>query len=636
MKQLFILFFLAPVFCFAQTHPYQDLSYDSKVFGTPRFYRLYLPEGYQQSTDRYPVIYFFHGHTGRYNREPNVKPEYDMLGGLVNKYQVIMVMWDGNFEESNPAPYNIGAREGVKYQVQTKDYFLEFVNHIDGNYRTLTDRDHRGIIGFSMGGFMSMYIAGKFPDRVSAIVDMVGSPEFFIGYPGNSTLYPLRYAFENLRDVSVRMHSMDECGLHFLNNEIKNGALWEGLPKFEYWAGKGGHKVDDPGETKIFEAAMQFIVNRFHNPVPLEKTWSHYDLYPSFDLWGYSVKSDKNEHGYLYLRQVSPAGFGFYTRKWLPDGPPIKNCAATVTTAPIYKKGDTYDVMLYRKGSGQPEMLQVKAGPDGRLQIELTGEGNEVSISHRSQPADFIVLNHKLDKQKRFVRVNDNNELSLTLLNRGGGTYAGKKVIVTVTCADPDVLLYGAVQEITPDKTARTMQSQPIGIACTKTPPEDASPPWIKLNVKVRCGNDVFNDAITVPVFYDVRHFSNVFIDDGVRIADIDKHFSSGNRADISVFGTGNGNGVAEASEQIMIYGLGGYRLRLYTDDPYVDADSEWWFDEFVPGGIWNDGITYSSIVKIADNCPPGHVIDFLVNYETKIRPIHRFSHWGKVRIVVK
>ena len=625
MKNLWLLLLLAPVFCFAQAHPYRDLSYDSKVFGQPRFYRLYLPEGYHQSEKRYPVVYFFHGYTGRYNKEPNVKPEYDLLGELVNKYQVILVMWDGMMEESDLVPYNVGGRGAVRYQVQMKDYFPEFVGHMDNTYRTLANRDYRGIIGFSMGGFMSMYLAGKYPDMVSAITDMVGSPEFYVGYPDNNTLYPLRYAFENLRDVSVRLHSMDRCGLHFLNSEIKNGAVWERLPGFEYWMGIGGHKVDDPGETKIFEMAVQFIVNRFHRPVPLQKAWSHYDLYSDFDVWGYAVKSNKNEPGFLYLRNVSPAGFGFYTRKWLPDGPLIENCKATVATAPIYAKGNTYDVTMYRQGEENPVLLKKKADQDGRLHFELAGEGCELSIAHQSQPTDFVVLNHKLEDAKRYIRVNGKNELSITILNRGGNAYAGKNVQLTVNCADPTVILSNAVQEIVLDKNGKTFQSQPISLSCTKTPPADGSPPWLKLNVQIRCGHDVSSDAITVPVFYDVPYFSNISIDDGRLVSDSAEH----------VLGNGNSNGTAEAGEQIMLYEKG-HRLRLYTDDPYVKTDSEMLFDEMVPGGLWADGVTFSSIVKIADNCPPGHTIEFITNYETKIKPIHRLSHWGKVKITVK
>ena len=612
--------------CVAQTHPYQDLSHDSQVFGREKTYRIYLPESYHQSTKQYPVIYFFHGNGGRYFKDESANLEYELLGRLVDKYQVILVMWDGNMEETERRPYNIGWHQHVKYQIQMKDYFPEFVGHIDANYRTLADRDHRGIIGFSMGGFMSMVIAGKYPDMVSAITDMVGSPEFFIGYPDNYVLYPIRYTFDNLKDVSLRLHNMDNCPLAFMNMEIKDAAAWEGRTDFEYWIGKGDHKVDDPGETQVFEMAMTFLVNRFRYPVALKKSWSHYDFYDDFDLWGYTVKSNKKEPGFLYLRQVTPAGFGFYTRKWLPDGPPVNNCKATVTTAPIYKSSETYDVMLYRQGSLLPTIVKRQADQEGRLHIELAGDGYEVSITHQSQPTDFVVFNHRLDREKQFVRMNEDNELWITLLNRGGDVYVGKKIQLFVQCSDPAVFLTNDMQEIAIEESGKTYQSQPIGITCTKTPPSNAAPPWIKLHILVRCGDDEFSDAIVVPIFYNAPYFSNIQVDDGRVIADA---------ADIA-FGAGNGDGQVEPSERIMIYEEG-RRLRLYTDDPYVEIASEQLHDEVLPGGIWGDGLTLSSIVKIADNCPSGHTIEFLANYETKTYlPVNREVHWGRVKVTVK
>ena len=623
MAKWLFLFLVTTGVGFAQTHPYKDLSHDSKVFGSQKNYRIYLPEGYSQSGRSYPVIYFFHGWGGRHYMDPSAKPEYDLIGELVNKYGVILVMWDGNIEESQPRPYNTGNHNDVKYQIQMKDYFPELVSHIDSNYRTLTDRNHRGIIGFSMGGFMSMFISGKYPDMVSAITDMVGSPEFFIGYPDNHTFYPVSYTFDNLKDVSLRMHNMDNCPLFYMNNEIIKTAELEGRFDFEHWTGKGDHKMDEPGETKTFEMAMKFIINRFNNPVALQKTWSHYDLYSGFDLWGYSVKSNKEEPGYLYLRNVSPSGFGFYSLKWLPDGPSLKNCKATITTAPIYKKGVEYDISLFRKDLNKSFLLKEKAGVDGCLRFELSGDGYEVNISHKSQPADFVVLGHQLDLGKKFIRVNEKNELSITLLNRGGNAFAGKKIQLSITCNDPAVSLSNAKQEIKLDKKDRTCLSLPVGISCSKTPPADASPPWIKLNVTVTCGKDVFFDDIKVPVFFDVPYFSDIEIDDGVMVKN-------------KPIGKGNCNGQAEVSEQIMIY-ENKHRLRLYTDDPYVETAFEQLFDEVVPGGIWPDGFTLSSIVKIVENCPSGHIIEFLANYETKTHlPIRRDVHWGKVRVRVE
>src|SRR5882672_252601 len=131
----------------ADSKPYFDLEHESKVFGHKKLYRLYLPQGYAPSSKHYPVIYFFHGWGGRHFKDDNAKLEYVKLKTLIDKYQVILVMWDGNVDLSEPQPYNVGNYDEVKFNEQMKDYFPELIAHIDSTYRTLTDKQHRGIIG---------------------------------------------------------------------------------------------------------------------------------------------------------------------------------------------------------------------------------------------------------------------------------------------------------------------------------------------------------------------------------------------------------------------------------------------------------------------------------------------------------
>src|SRR5688572_7815090 len=200
---LVMLLFLVLVSCQrnVKVETYKDLTHQSNIFKGDKYYRLYLPQGYSEGSERYPVIYFFHGWGGRYKSDDNAKLEYEMIKTLVDKYNVILVMWDGNMVEKEPRPYNIGNHPDVKYDIQMKDYFLELVAHVDATYRTIPEKSKRGIIGFSMGGFMSYFLAGKYPDKIAAAVNMTGSPEFFIGFPDNHTLYPVRYTFSNLREV---------------------------------------------------------------------------------------------------------------------------------------------------------------------------------------------------------------------------------------------------------------------------------------------------------------------------------------------------------------------------------------------------------------------------------------------------
>lgn len=614
--------------------PYQDITHHSKVFGKEKTYRLYLPDNYQASGKKYPVIYFFHGWGGRYFKDDNAKVEYEKLGELVNQYQVILVMWDGSMDESDPRPYNIGNHKEVKYKVQMKDYFPELVSHIDSTYHTLTDRGHRGIIGFSMGGIMSYYLAGKYPDSVSAAVNMVGSTEFFIGLPDNHTLYQVKYTFDNLRDVGLLSHNRDMCPMTGLNDEVNQGAIWSELENYEYHKLEGNHKIDDPGETKVFESAMRFICNRFEHPVPLQKAWSHYDLCPEFSLWGYSVKSDKKEPGFLFLRHVDANGFGFYTRKWLPEGPAIKNSKATISTAPIYEPGERYEISIYKKVDDKLSKLEIPADQDGRLHFELTGEGYEIGIAKKGQQAGFATTSFQLNSNRKFLRINNSDELSVNILNRGGSTGAKGKLKVTLSCADSSVHISAPIQTVNLKEGQSIFKTSPYQIVSNKIPPSDGSPEWLRMKVSMAYDALHYEDYFLLPVFYDVPYFKNLKVDDGRAVATTRKQSDFSKGETDSIYGMGNGNGIVTPGEQIMLY-ENDHRLRLFTDDPYVISSDEKLVDEILPA-IWPDGYTLSSVVKIADNCPAGHEIEFLAHYETKTQmPIHRQVQWGKVKIVV-
>ena len=396
---------------------YADTMHFSQVFNHIKNYRLYLPAGYEQSSKKYPVIYFFHGWGGRHFKDDNALLEYEKIKTLVDKYQLILVMWDGNIEPSEPRPYNTGNHEDVKYTVQMKDYFLELVEHTDSTYRTLADRQHRGIIGFSMGGFMSFFLAGKYPEKIISAVSLAGSPEFFIGHPGNHTLYPVRYMFSNLQDVSIRMYNGDSDVLYYLNDEVQQGARWAGIP-LDYRKFHGPHMVDHPGEVKVFESAMKFVTDAFKARPKTRTRWSHTDIYPEFAVWDYKIRTGKNEPGYNSITNVDKSGFGFHQRKWLPDGPPLNTGTVEVSTAPIYSSGKQYNIVHYNKTTGEVTEQKQQADKNGRLSFMYEQPGTETGIYKDEEGPSFVVLDHTTGNNNRFLFNGQKGLLSLKLFNR--------------------------------------------------------------------------------------------------------------------------------------------------------------------------------------------------------------------------
>lgn len=602
---------------------FQDLSHKSKVFGREKTYRLYLPSGYEQGQERYPVIYFFHGWGGRYKSDDNAKLAYEKIGDLVNKYRVILVMWDGNMDEVEPRPYNIGNHRDVKYDVQMKDYFPELVSHIDSAYKTIPEKNNRGIIGFSMGGFMAYFLAGKYPDMIAAAVSMTGSPEFFVGYPGNHTLYPLRYTFKNLKEVKLRFHNSTADELTYLNTEVHHGAQWEGGLDFEYWQFVGGHVVDKPGETEVFEKAMNFVANAFNNPLSKMSRWSHYDLYGEFEVYDYKVKSDKREPGFIFLNRVSKNGFGISTHRWLPAGPPLSAVTLDITTAPLYPKKAVLNVIRLVRGHDEVLTGKVISDDAGRLHFTADQRGEEIGIYEATDLPDLICTDYKIDKADRLLRANQKNKLTLTLFNRGGDLPAGQTPEVVVHSRDSTVTVLASSVTVHPLGNRRIFSVSGLEIISKKKPPTDGSPAEVKLDLRISVGNTSFEDELTVPVFFDVPEFPVIDIDDGRAVNDT-----------TSLVGKGNGDGKASPGEEIMVY-TNGHRIRLYSDDPYVRREKEILVDEVLPAK-WPDGFTLSSVITIADNCPEGHIIECVGSYETKgFMPIERRLTWGKIRIRV-
>jgi enterochelin esterase-like enzyme len=626
VKQLHTLFIIiifsctavAPA-CAQETVSYKDTSHYSLAFGHLKSYRIYLPEGYASSKKKYPVIYFFHGWGGRHFKDDNALLNYEGIKPLVDKYQLILVMWDGNIDTTEPRPYNVGNHRDVKFTVQIKDYFPELVDHVDSSYRTLSDRQHRGIIGFSMGGFMSFLLAGKYPDKINAAVSLAGSPEFFVGYPDNHTLYPMRYTFKNLADVNIRMHNGDSDILYYLNDEVKEGAKWEGVP-LSYWKFHGGHMVDQPGETKVFETAMKFVANAFVHPTPRQSRWSHYDLYPVFIAWGYKIQTNKKEPGFLYIKNVDKNGFGFYTHKWLPNGPALAIDINLITTAPIYKAGKQYHIVRYEIETGKLDTSKQQADKEGRLFFSYKG-ATETGIYEDADSASFIVLDYNIGNNNKYLHNGQTGKLFLRLFNRGNLNYNSGKIKVTLSTTDSSIRFKKSSHEITLKADQRIIDIPAFEIVCAKKPPLHAEPPQIRFIATIQSGKQKFTDDFKVAVLYESPALDSIRVDDQLAIRD-------------HAYGTGNGNGIADAGENIMLYS-GTHRLRLYTEDKWVLADEEKLADEMIPAR-WPDGYTVSSVIKISPDCPDGHTIEFYASYETKtFNPIERKTTWGKVKLTI-
>jgi poly(3-hydroxybutyrate) depolymerase len=134
LLQLFLLFVAALPLASAD-RPFYDRTHFSKVLGEERNYRILLPPDYESSIKRYPVIYYFHGHSDRYTLEKydDGKDTVPKMADFVAHHDVIVVSVDGYVARDytgfyGGTPWDV-MREGGDHDFG--EYFKELVTHIE-------------------------------------------------------------------------------------------------------------------------------------------------------------------------------------------------------------------------------------------------------------------------------------------------------------------------------------------------------------------------------------------------------------------------------------------------------------------------------------------------------------------------
>lgn len=151
----------------------QEVYYPCSVPGpTKRRMIVYLPEGYEDSDQSYPVLYLLHGARGyetSWIRKGRMLQITDSLFSAGLAVPCIVVMPnvnqyndDKDFENSRykDAFESIFEIDGTVESAFRRDV----VDFVDSCYRTIPDKSHRAIAGLSIGALQSIYLSANFPD----------------------------------------------------------------------------------------------------------------------------------------------------------------------------------------------------------------------------------------------------------------------------------------------------------------------------------------------------------------------------------------------------------------------------------------------------------------------------------------
>lgn len=203
--------------------------YDSPSLGKKRRLTIYTPSGYENSTEKYPVLYLLHGAGGDEEAWITLGRTAQILDNLIAQGKakpMIVVMPNGNvIQDAAPGEGTEGFYKPQFMVPKTMDgtyeaSFPDIIKFVESNYRVKADKSSRAIAGLSMGGFHSLHISRYYPNTF----DYVG---LF-----SAAILPNQ-------DVSHEVYqNIDET----LKRQMKNGfeLYWIGMGKtdFLYDSGK--------------------------------------------------------------------------------------------------------------------------------------------------------------------------------------------------------------------------------------------------------------------------------------------------------------------------------------------------------------------------------------------------------------
>ncbi|MCE6988086.1 esterase family protein [Dyadobacter sp. CY323] len=599
----------------------EDHTHYSEVFKENRHFRLILPPDYHQHPERrYPVIYYFHGNAGRFNgpAEGEVSRSgearyYDDFNGnwartgpdsldnftsYVADNDVIIAKWDGYVPAQYPRPYDIAP---VREDKQFVDYFPEFVQYMDAHFRTKASRNARAVSGLSMGGFMSMLVASKYPHLLSSASFFCPSASFTVGPRALQIYTPFKEMGRNFVGLPIRMHLGSKDFLRQHDVEIDNAykTLELNYESWHYGIGyfKGFHNAVN------IQGQFDFHMKYFRMPLVRPEKWHHIDVYPNFSVWNHAVSTDRAIPGFTVLDDVRREGFSLQTKKWLPDGPMVPNLSVKIITDSIYPSNTRFELVRLDVPTRKIARSNVRSDIKGRIQWQGTGQHSDIGLYKTGDPGHITMPTYTLDQN--MPGVGDIVSLSPLLFNKGGAAVDSIRVELIaqdeeVEVMDPAVTIGKLAQAALHEKTAFRIRSRHAGLDRAK----------LKLIVSYNGKKDPF--LLEVPFYSPEKTLSNFKIADGLAVKlEVEEK---------TVVGEGNGDGIANPGEWISIFtpseldSLHDFGLQLHTGDPYVAMDNRRML--FFERKDWSGAKRLTSQVQIKPDCPDGHEISFYGIYE--------------------
>ncbi|MGH9616974.1 MAG: alpha/beta hydrolase, partial [Acidobacteriaceae bacterium] len=620
--------------CPAGTAQFRDETFDSRVFSGTRHYRIFLPANYDAVSTRYPVIYYFHGHSDRYTLE-----DYDhgldtvpKICRFVASHPVIVVAMDG-YVASNYTGFYGGTPYDIRQDGGTYDfgkYFLEQVATVDANYRTLTSRRYRATSGLSMGGFMSLYLGARYPAVIGSSSAFNPGPEFYVGDKGRLSLWRPKDHVLSFEHTPVRLVRASGDYISQYTEETRAAFASAPTVPFEFRQDEyDRHWATSIGET------FEFHMRAFADPT-LDKTptdWNYSSAFDDFNVWGYRIHADIAGPALIYLKHVSRAGMLVATRKWAPDGPPATCNTLNVTTAPLYQHGATYKVYDFSLAGNRSTIRELMADQQGRLHLATDCARHEFGIAGPGIDAQQSAILLPVTT-KDFLRVMPGHPISIPIRMWNPGAAPLHQLQLTLSSEYPTVqILRGStmVPELKPGQLVDVSSAFLVKFTAgdgdfararlylneSVAGSGNASAPATQKYIDVMVAPSVLPPPLAIEVL-DGRTKTFPIFFQGV-------HGGGTSVPRTVTEGKGNGNGKLEPGEQATVWlqvaqGLDPFdkgnwcRAKVYTDSKWITETKDLQEDK---GREWTGAQNRTSVIELSPATPIGTTVKAILDCET-------------------
>ena len=136
---------------------------------------VYLPPGYAERADRhYPVLYALHGYTDDDLHWMGWQPHFVNLVTVVDSaiasgaIRPLILVMPNAYTKFQGSMYSNSITTGYWEEFVARD----LVAYVDDHYRTIPDRESRGLTGHSMGGYGALRIGMKHPAVFASVYAM--------------------------------------------------------------------------------------------------------------------------------------------------------------------------------------------------------------------------------------------------------------------------------------------------------------------------------------------------------------------------------------------------------------------------------------------------------------------------------